>query len=177
MPLSDAAVASDLAQAGLLFVKRIQVDVVVPLPEGKGAASCGPEHGRFDEDETVSVDDPEMPAKINASWWRMATEYGLLDDQREFLLRVDYRDPQAIEPEGAWVRVRLDEDWDLAGSGATALRSWFAGLFTDRFVPEFTMVSIDGRTLLNTTVWGNGTVSSIVVCPDRRNGPASAPGG
>ena len=42
-----------------------------------------------------------------------------------------------------------------------------SGLFTDRFVPEFTALSLDGRTLLTTTVWGNGTVSTIVIRPDR----------
>jgi len=40
-------------------------------------------------------------------------------------------------------------------------------VFTGRFVPEFTMRSLDGRVLLNTTVWGNGTVSVIVIRPDR----------
>jgi hypothetical protein len=39
----------------------------------------------------VDVDDPEMPAKVNASWMRMASEYGVLDDRREFLLSVNYR--------------------------------------------------------------------------------------
>jgi hypothetical protein len=47
------------------------------------------------------------------------------------------------------------------------LRSYFAGLFTERFVPEFTMLSNDGRVLVDTTVWGDGTISTIVICPDR----------
>jgi hypothetical protein len=47
------------------------------------------------------------------------------------------------------------------------LRSTFATLFTDRFVPEFIMTSVDGRMVLETTVWGNGTVSTLVVRPDR----------
>jgi len=29
------------------------------------------------------------------------------------------------------------------------------------------MLSLDQQTLLNTTVWGNGTVSTIVIRPDR----------
>ena len=40
-----------------------------------------------------------------------------------------------------------------------------AVFFTNQVVPEFTMVSLDGRVLLNTTVWGNGTVSTIVISP------------
>jgi hypothetical protein len=50
---------------------------------------------------------------------------------------------------------------------STALRSSFGRLFTDRFVPEFSMLSPDHRAMLNTTVWGNGTVSTIVIRPDR----------
>ena len=97
----------------------------------------------------------------------MATEYGLLNDEREFLLGVYYDLPEHADPNYAWVRVRLAADWDLVTSGVPALRSGFAGLFTERFVPEFTMLSIDGRMLLNTTVWGDGSVSTIVIRPDR----------
>jgi len=38
---------------------------------------------------------------------------------------------------------------------------------TERFVPEFTMLSPDQKTMLNTTVWGDATVSTIVIRPDR----------
>jgi len=27
-----------------------------------------------------------VAAKVNAGWWRMATEYGVIDGRREFLL-------------------------------------------------------------------------------------------
>jgi hypothetical protein len=87
--------------------------------------------------------------------------------RREFLLSIDYRDPESVGPEIAWVHVRLAETWDLAGSNATALGSYFSGLFTERFVPEFTMLSLDHKAMLNTTVWGGGTVSTIVIRPDR----------
>jgi hypothetical protein len=97
----------------------------------------------------------------------MATEFGLLDNQREFLLAVNYCEPDAVDLEIAWVKVRLLDGWDIAGSGVRVLRSGFAGLFTDRFVPEFTVLSLDGQMLMNTTVWGNGTVSTIVIRPDR----------
>jgi hypothetical protein len=59
---------------------------------------------------------------------------------------------------------------DLVISGVPALRSGFAGLFTDRFVSEFTMLSVDGQVLLNTTVWGNGTINTIAIRPDRLPG-------
>ena len=75
-----------------------------------------------------------------------------------------------------WVRVRLADAWDLAGSNVTALGSYFADVFTERFVPEFTMLSLDHKAMLNTTVWGNGTVSTIdptdfLSPPDPRDAP------
>ncbi|MEV6967900.1 hypothetical protein AB0M47_22600 [Hamadaea sp. NPDC051192] len=172
MPVTDADVAADLDQAGVVFLERIHEEVRLPLPPPPpfhSPATCGPEHGRFDStpEEIVDVSDPEMATKVNAGWWRMATEYGVIDDHREFLLSVDYRAPGEIDPEYAWIRVRLSDEWDLAGSGSTALRSGFAGLFTDRFVPEFSMLSLDCQAMLSTTVWGLGTVSTIVIRPDR----------
>jgi hypothetical protein len=174
VPLTDAVVAADLVPAGLEFLERVSEEVSLPLPSPPpyhSPASCGPEHGRFDSDEMIDVDDPELPAKVNASWLHMATEYGVLDSHRELLLSVNYSDPDEVEPEYAWVRVRLSDRWDLAGSNSTALRSGFGGLFADRFVPEFSMLSIDHKAMLNTTVWGNGTVSTIVIRPDRHAPP------
>ena len=97
----------------------------------------------------------------------MATEYQVLDERREVLLSANYSDPGEGDPEYAWVRARLSGDWDLAGSGSINLRSGFAGLFTDRFVLEFSMLSTDHQAMLNTTVWGDGTISTIVIRPDR----------
>jgi hypothetical protein len=127
--LTDADVASALAAAGLQLVERVQGEVRGPVPPGKSAATCWHEDGRFDSspDEIVSVDDPDFVARVNAGWWRMASEYGLLDEQREFLLAVDYREPEAIDPEIEWVRVRLLDEWDLAGSGVAALESHIGG--------------------------------------------------
>ncbi|WP_446219397.1 hypothetical protein [Micromonospora sp. IBHARD004] len=167
MSLTEAAIAADLAPAGLHFVERVHGEVRLPLPPHRSAASCLPEHGRFDSrPEVVQVDDPDLPAKVNAGWWRMATEYGLLDERREFLFSAGIEDPDAEESVVIWVRVRLLDEWDLAAGGCL-LRSSFAGLLTDRFVPEFVMTSLDGRMVLETTVWGNGTVSTVVVRPDR----------
>ncbi|WP_431894211.1 hypothetical protein [Nonomuraea sp. bgisy101] len=115
-----------------------------------------------------------MPAKVNASWFRMATEYGLFNEDREFFLGVNYAgETDEWENHYAWVRVRLLDDWDLAGSEVERLRSWMAGLHTSRFVPEFTMVSLDGLALIETTVWGNGTVSTIAIRPSAAPEPHS----
>ncbi|MFI7153013.1 hypothetical protein ACIBO2_49550 [Nonomuraea sp. NPDC050022] len=172
MTLTDADVAALLAPAGLHFFKRMNhEDVRLPtLPPGHSAASASPEHGRFDShpDEVADVDDTDMPDKVNAGWFRMANEFGLFNDDRELLLLVCYArywETGTGDDDMAWVQVRLLDEWDFVASEVDLLRSSMAGLFTERFVPEFTMVSLDGRMMMNTTVWGNGTVSTIVIRP------------
>jgi len=113
--LTDADVAADLTPAGLEFLERVSGQVSLPLPPAPphhSPASCRLEHGRFDSrpDEVVDVEDPELPAKVNAGWWRMATEYGVIDHRREFLLNVNYSDPDEVEPQYAWIRVRLADE-------------------------------------------------------------------
>jgi hypothetical protein len=162
--LTDDDMASALAPAGLRFIERVHGKVRVPLPPGRGAANCRPEHGRIDcrPEEVADVEAPDMAAIINASWLRLATQYGLFTDEREFLLAADYSET-TYEPDWAWVRAQLLEPWDLAGSGVKQLGS---PDHTGRFIPEFTVVSLDGRTLLTVTVWGNRAVSTIVIRPD-----------
>jgi hypothetical protein len=159
--LTGAEMAAVLAPAGSQFIERElgEVRVLGDL------ASSLPEDGRFDArpDEVIGVDDPDFAVKVNAGWLRMATEFGLLDGQREFLLGVDFNEdlPNWESAEPAWVRVRLVDEWDIAGSGVEQLRSTFASLMTDRYVPEFQVLSCDQRVHTLTTVWGNGTVSTI----------------
>jgi hypothetical protein len=168
MSLTDADIAAALAPAGLLFIEREQGEIRLPLKPDRSAASSGPEDGRFDArpDEVVDVDDPDLIAKLNAGWLRMAIEFGLFNEQREFLISVDYSENPVYEPEPAWVRVRLLEGWDIAGSEVEQLRGHFAAMFTKRFVPEFWVLSLDQRMMMNTTIWGNGTVSTIVIRPE-----------
>ena len=94
-----------------------------------------------------------MARKINAGWFRLATESGLFAEHHEFLLEIDYSDT-VDEPQLAWACVRLLGEWDIASSGVTALGT---------YAPEFTALSIDDQVLMRTTLWGDGTVSSLVV--------------
>jgi hypothetical protein len=105
-----------------VFVERVLGEVRLPPLPGGSPASCRPEHGRFDSrpEEYIDADDPQFAAKVNACWLRMATEFGLLDQEREFLIGVDYSQVFS-EPESAWVRVRLLETWDLVDSEVTLL--------------------------------------------------------
>lgn len=187
MVLSDVQMAQVLELAGLRFRERVRGAVRSPvLPPGYSPASADTEHGRFDShpEEIADIRAPDMAEKINASWGRMAVDYGLLDDNREFLLVVEYREPgddEAANEEQAvgrraWVRVQLLDRWDFVASEPAPLRSEFAATMTTRFVPEFTAVSLDGRTLLNTTVWGDGTVSTIAIRPELASPKTSSRG-
>ncbi|WP_404953238.1 hypothetical protein [Streptomyces sp. 147326] len=171
MTLTDAEIGSLLMPAGFRLIERVQGEVQLPpLPPHHSPASARPEHGRFDSHphEVADVTASEMADMVNSSWYRMARDYGLLDHDREFLLATTLEaiggDPED-EPYLLWFRIRLLDAWDLVRSEVSLLRSGFARVFTDRFVPEFTVASLDGRMMMNTTVWGNGTVSTIVIRP------------
>jgi hypothetical protein len=51
----------------------------------------------------------------------------------------------------------------MSGGGVEQLRGIFAAMFTARCVPEFSVLSLDRRVLMTTTIQGNGTVSTIVM--------------
>ena len=155
--LKDEEVAAELATAGIEFINRVAGKVQTPLRPVLSPASARPEDGRFDCDagEIVDVEDPDFARKVNAAWIRMAVDYGLFDYSGS-----------SPEPILSWVRARLRDDWDIAGSGVGLLRSPLIALFPGRFLPEFTSLSLDHRVLVGITAWGNGTVSTIAVQPE-----------
>ncbi|WP_052682207.1 hypothetical protein [Saccharothrix sp. ST-888] len=81
----------------------------------------------------VRDDHPDLVAELNAQWRRLATEYGVLGADGEFLL-------DALTSPRGWLRVRLTEHWDLAG---------VLGPRPGR--PEFVTLSADGDSLLGVT--------------------------
>ena len=166
MTITDVEMAAQLAPGGFQFLGRLGADEVppTPLPPHYGPASALPEHGRIDS-PAIDIDDADLPAKVRETWLWMATEYELLDDDREFLLGVDYADPEDVNREWAWARVRLLDEWDLGGGDNGPLPMWMRFYMGERFVPEFTVMALDGRMMMNTTLWGNGTVSTIVIRP------------
>ncbi|WP_338693006.1 hypothetical protein V2W30_01675 [Streptomyces sp. Q6] len=169
--MTDGDMAVALKPAGFRFVQRVYGEIRTPeLPPGYSPASARPEHGRFDSrpDEVADVDEPGLADKVNASWYRMAVDHGLFSEEREFLLAVDFALPEDEDVEGeyrGWARVRLLDEWDVVRSEVAQFRSSMGDLLTERFVPEFTVVSLDGQVLMNTTVWGKGTVSTIAIRP------------
>lgn len=104
----------------------------------------------------------------------MAVEYGLFGDDREFLVAVHHHRDSGDVTGTTFERVRLLDRWDLVAGNIAFFGSGMAGLFTDRYVPEFSSFSLDGRAEIQTTVWGNGTVGVIAVRPDRLIHPVRA---
>ncbi|MGI5502100.1 hypothetical protein [Lentzea sp. CA-135723] len=178
MRISDSELARELDAVGLEFIEVVAQRPVLPTAPGHSPASSLREHGRFDTG-AVHIDDPAFVARINADWWRMATEHGLFDARRECLFGLhlwvasegEEYDANAYDESFAWVRVRLSdgaEGLDVAGDVCRHFRGWrFEEEGREFWVPEFSMLSVDSRMMIHTTLWGNHTVSTIVVRPDR----------
>ncbi|MFI8347315.1 PE-PGRS family protein [Streptomyces sp. NPDC085596] len=83
---------------------------------------------------TVPDDHPDLVAELNRQWYRLAVERGVVNGDGEFLINV------ADQGCTCWTRVRLGEQWDLAG-----LPGPRAGQ------PEFVTMSLDGESVLGAT--------------------------
>lgn len=119
------ALSAALASSGISLV-RIEETVRTCPPEVAGlATSCGPEDGRVDE--VVHYDGPAQFREVNDAWMRLATRFGLFGKDREFLLCVRADDAS----DSVWARVRLGDDWNIAGRVPNAIRGpWTGGLLT-----------------------------------------------
>ncbi|MFF7725802.1 PE-PGRS family protein [Streptomyces sp. NPDC008001] len=113
----------------------------------------------------VRRDHPGLVAELNAQWYRLATEHGLIGADGSFLINVagSRRGPAAR----GWTRVRLTSQWDLAGA-----------LGEHAGQPEFVTLSADGDTLLGMTteeyeVW----IVSVVGFDRQREAAAQAEAG
>ncbi|MGW2599086.1 hypothetical protein [Streptomyces klenkii] len=86
----------------------------------------------------VRLDRPDLVAELNAQWYRLATEHGIIGADGTFLINVA-GSRQGTTSHG-WTRVRLTARWDLAG------------VLGDRpGQPEFVTLSADGDVLLGVT--------------------------
>ncbi|MFD5919430.1 PE-PGRS family protein [Kitasatospora sp. NPDC058201] len=94
--------------------------------------------GEVEPATTVRLDRPDAVVALNARWHRFAIEHGILGADGAFLIDV----PGSSGSCGCrhWTRVRLTEDWDLAGV-----------LGAPRGRPAFLTASPDGGTLLGVT--------------------------
>ncbi|MGW2469081.1 PE-PGRS family protein [Streptomyces bauhiniae] len=83
---------------------------------------------------TVPDDRPDLVAELNRQWHRLAVERGVIDGDGEFLINVGNQGC------ACWTRVRLGEQWDLAGL-----------LGSRPGQPEFVTMSPDGESVLGVT--------------------------
>ncbi|MGW7054298.1 PE-PGRS family protein [Streptomyces sp. NPDC054887] len=75
----------------------------------------------------VRLDHPSLAAEVDAQWYRLATEHGLIGPDGAFLVQIFSHD--------YWSKVRLIDRWDLAGTTGH----------------EFVTLSLDGDTLIGVT--------------------------
>ncbi|QLH24638.1 PE-PGRS family protein [Streptomyces sp. Rer75] len=87
---------------------------------------------------TVGGELPDLVAQINAQWHRLAAKHKVMDDDGAFL--IDVAGPWTGCGPRRWTRVRLTDQWDLAG------------VLGDRpGQPEFVTLSTNGDVLLGAT--------------------------
>lgn len=108
-------------------------------------AACLPEDGRVER--TFDLGETDLIEKANSAWWELVVEYGLLDQDRSFLVSVGPVDEE-IPARPHWSRVRLERDWDILGGGAN---NGVLGGPSGR--PGFVMLSLDETILIGGTTW------------------------
>jgi hypothetical protein len=123
-----------LRRAGLEIVGEWRTeDVLPPRAAWRPVVAYGAEPA-----VAVRRDRPALVAELNAQWHRLAVEYGILGEDGVFL--IDVANTRTGSGPQQWTRVRLAEEWDLAG--VLGERSG---------QPEFVAVSVDGDALLGAT--------------------------
>ncbi|WP_307024357.1 PE-PGRS family protein [Streptomyces canus] len=118
-----------LGRAGLEVVGERRVEEVLPPPFAWRHVA------KWEAEPAVAVgfERADPVAEINAQWFRLASETGILGEDGVFLVDAGCAPRR-------WIRVRLAADWDLAGV-----------LGERPGQPEFLTMSPDGDTLLGVT--------------------------
>jgi hypothetical protein len=142
--MTDASLVAALETAGLALIEE-GIAASTPIAVASLAASCRPEDGR--RDEVISRDDPQLVEKANSAWFKLVSEHGILDPNREFLLVIGgHERPLSSVPQ--WARVQLLDVWDIIGvGGATGVLGYDAGC------PEFIMAPLKGDSVLRGTTY------------------------
>lgn len=164
----DSRLVADLADAGLLFREVVPVvDRLVPISVALYMGYLLPAEGRMGV--LIRHDEPDLCARINEEWERLALENGLFANDGEagpeFLIGLNLAGTDLKEEEREvyrWVRVRLAPEWDLAGVGcASGVLGAGAGN------PTFLMASSDGEVLMKSGYYQDGIDISVLGHPGR----------
>lgn len=124
-----------LGRAGLDVVGDRRVEQVLPPPLAWRRVTAR----EAEPAVTVRSDRPDLVRELNAQWHRLASETGVLGADGVFLF--DFPGSGTA----SWTRVRLTDDWDLAGV-----------LGERPGQPEFVTVSLDGDALVGATTGESG---------------------
>lgn len=107
------------------------------------AAGARPDDGRVAR--TMDHGTPGLVGTVNRWWFEYAEQYGLFDQNGEFLVAC-WRG--ATDEPSFWSRVRLAPVWDLAGAGADT------GFFgSSSGYPEFITLALDSSVEVQITVY------------------------
>ncbi len=156
MLMSDQqAIEASLRTAGISVLDFIWPVPTLPASAAWMLAACDLEDGRIDR--VLGLDVPDLIREANIAWWQLVVEYGLLDQDRTFLVSVGPVD-QEIPAVPHWARVRLENDWNIAG-GATD----YGVLGGPPGRPGFVMMSLDESVLIGGTTWQDSI--SIIALP------------
>ena len=139
------AIEKSLRIAGITTKDFSWSSATLPASAAWMLAACLPEDGRVDR--TFDLDETDLIRKANGAWWEFVVEYGLLDQDRNFLVSVGPVD-QEIPARPHWTRVKLEHDWDIVGMGAN---NGVLGGPSGR--PGFVMLSLNESLLIGGTTW------------------------
>lgn len=139
------AIEASLWTAGIAVLDFSWPSHALPASAAWMLSACLPEDGRIDL--TFDLDEPDLIAKANDAWWKLVVEYGLLDEDRRFLVSVGPMDHE-IPARPHWARVRLERDWDIVGQGVD---NGVLGGPPGR--PGFMMLSLNEGVLIGGTTW------------------------
>lgn len=144
--LDEEALRNGLTAAGFQLTELRGTSTFIPVSTAWMATTCLPgEGGRCDF--TFALDDPELVDHLNDAWIRAAVEYGLLDENRTFLLSISLGVANDPDPP-FWATVSVGKKFDIAGVGAEL------GIFgSGRGMVEFVTASMSGRVVILGTLW------------------------
>ncbi|MER6448600.1 hypothetical protein [Streptomyces venezuelae] len=151
-----------MEDCGLRFLGFRHGTGIPPYVAGM-VTSCSADEGR--RDRTAALEDPDRVSRANVDWFELATEFGLLSVDRQFLLSISVPHPDSVDDsdvEGVWGLVELMDDWDIMGAGCAV------GITGSPYgCPAFVMSALDGSVFVQGTVWQDTIGTAVLPNPHR----------